>query len=302
MELRHLRYFVAVAEERHFGRAAERLMIAQPGLSQQIKSLERQLGVALLVRDRRGAVLTPAGEYFLRQARLLLEIADRTVEATSLIGQGMTGILKVGISAEGMLPLGNEILREFRERHANVDVRVFPGFGPTIIEGLTRRRLDAAIVLGPYESDESPRFLELGKVELLVALPKDHRAATLERVPRSELMQDPFLDWPRSANPWLHTHLHEELFGRAAHPQSVDVTEAPEAGRLLLVARGAGITVTTFPQELDLTNVVFRRLEEPVPLLDYGIAWFEPAASDLVPELLEVAREVSEVSQARQPT
>jgi DNA-binding transcriptional LysR family regulator len=228
----------------------------------------------------------------------VLELADRTVETTSLIGQGMTGILKVGISAEGVLPLGNEILREFRSRHVNVDVRVFPGFGPTIIEGLTRRKLDAAIVLGPYAAEEAPFFLELGKVELLVALPKDHRAAALDRVPRSELMQDPFLDWPRSANPQLHAHLHDELFSGARHPQPVDVTEAPEVGRLLLVARGAGITVTTFPQELDLTNVVFRRLEDPVPLLDYGIAWFEPAVSDLVPELLEVARDIV---QARQP-
>lgn len=178
-----------------------------------------------------------------------------------------------------------------------MDVRVFPGFGPTIIEGLTRRRLDAAIILGPYESEETPRFLEVGTVELLVALPKDHRAAALERVPRSELLRDPFLDWPRSANPRLHTYLHDELFDGARHPRPVDVTEASEAGRLLLVARGAGITVTTFPTELDLTNVVFRRLEDPVPLLDYGIAWFEPAASDLVPELLEVAREMAQTGQ-----
>lgn len=294
VELRHFRYFVAVAEERHFGRAAERLMIAQPGLSQQIKSLERALGVVLLVRDRRGAQLTPAGEHFLRQARLVLELADRTVEDTVLIGRGKTGVLKIGIGAEGILPLGNEVLRRFRAQHANVDVRVFPGFGPTIVEDLNRRSLDAAILLAPFDSPEVARFLPLGRLELLVALPAGHRLSDLRQIPRSELRREPFLDWPRTSNPRLHAHLREALFGVAGHPNLTDVTEAPEAGRMLLVARGDGITVTTFPPELEPASVVFRRLEHPVPVLDYGVAWFDTNASELVPSFVEVARSIAQ--------
>ena len=106
-DLRQFRYFIAVAEERHFGRAAAHLHIAQSGLSQQILKLERSVGVQLLVRDRRGVEITDAGEAFLDCARLTLEMADRAVESAKAAERGKTGLLRVGTTVIGMPPMGS---------------------------------------------------------------------------------------------------------------------------------------------------------------------------------------------------
>src|SRR5437870_1482036 len=196
-ELRHLRYFVAVAEELHFARAAERLRIAQPGLSQQIKALERSVGVELFKRDRRGVELTDAGRTLLGQARQVLELSERAVESTRVAATTRTGPLKVGTSAIGNTPVANEVLMEFQARFPNVNVEILPGFTPPSIDALTRRALDAAIVFAPFESPEGLRYLRLDRLELSVVLPTSHRLASLERVPRSELLKEPILEGPR---------------------------------------------------------------------------------------------------------
>src|SRR5207237_10597895 len=121
-ELRQLQYFVAVAEERHFSRAAARLRIAQPGLSQQIKSLEVSLGVQLLVRDKRHVELTAPGALFLDHARIVLEGADRALRSARLASRGRKTVLKVGTFMERNRPHADEVLRRFRERHPDAEL------------------------------------------------------------------------------------------------------------------------------------------------------------------------------------
>src|SRR6186997_455470 len=129
MRLRQLEYFVAVAEERHFGRAAERLRVAQPGVSQQIKILERSLGAKLFIRGSDGVRLTEAGGALLDHARLVLELADRTSEIPRLVTNGKAGLLKVGTAAVHVHPVANRIIAEFRERFPLVDLELHPGLG-----------------------------------------------------------------------------------------------------------------------------------------------------------------------------
>jgi DNA-binding transcriptional LysR family regulator len=296
IELRQLRYFAAVAEELHFGRAAERLRIAQPGLSQQIKKLERLLGGQLLIRGKGGIQLTTAGQVLIEHARLVIEQASRAVESTRISMQGKRSILKVGIPSLGMFPAGRELLRVFQDQNPDIELQTHPGYAPQNIEALTRRTLDAAIVLHPFDSPQGMRYLRLGKVELLVALPEWHQLASMDRIPRSALLEEPFLDWPRSINPPLVRHIHHVLFGDVEHPQVVEVYEAVDANRLLLVAEGKGIAVSFFPglAELDILGIAFRRVVAPEPTLDYGVCWFDENASSSVPAFVEIARGLAE--------
>jgi DNA-binding transcriptional LysR family regulator len=294
MELRQFRYFIAVAEEGHFGRAADRLGIAQPGLSQQIKALEHTLSTQLLVRHSHGADLTEAGTIFLEQARLAVEFADRAIASARLPDRGKTALLKVGTRAAGIPSLAERLLEEFTAANPEAEVEVHPGFVPQLIELLGKRRIDVAILLQPYEADQPPNFIRLGAIELRVALPEHHRLAGLERVPRDELLQEPFLDWPRSANPTLYDHVHRMLFGPGVHPHRIEVVEFVESRRLPRVAAGQGIGVTVLsPPEL-ISGVVSRPFEKPVPFLEYGIGWYEPHISPLVAPFLEMAEKLAE--------
>ncbi len=288
MELRQFRYFIAVAEERHFGRAAERLGIAQPGLSQQIKALERTLDTQLLIRHSRGADLTEAGTAFLPQARLAVEFADRAIASVALPDRGKSALLKVGSRAAGLPPVAEALLDEFSRRHPEAEVEIHPGFVPQLVEGLSKRALDVAILLRPYVAQPPPRFLRLGTIEPLVALPEDHRLASLARVPGAEVLKEPFLDWSRSGNPALYDHLHAALFGSEVHPNRIEVAEFVESRRLPRVAAGQEVGVVILALTEIVAGVVIRPFEEPPPSIEYGIGWYEPHISPLVPAFLEL--------------
>jgi DNA-binding transcriptional LysR family regulator len=295
IEFRQFRYFIAVAEELHFGHAADRMGIAQPGLSQQIKALERSLGVELLVRDRgKRVALTEAGRAFLPPARLMIEMANRAVETARLAATGKKGALKVGTGVSGTPPVADELLREFQVRFPDVLVEIHPGLGPQNVDALTRRRLDVAVLLAPFATPDSARtlnYLALGQVELLVALPEGHRLASFDRIPRSQLLREPFLDWPRHSNPVLIDHLHRLLFGDAGHPLPRTFLDLTEGNRVLQVAQGREVTAILNPwvTELGVRGVVFRRLEDPAPLVEYGIAWFDSGPSPFLAEFISLA-------------
>jgi DNA-binding transcriptional LysR family regulator len=292
LELRQLQYFVAVAEERHFGRAAARLRIAQPGLSQQIKRLERLLGVQLLVRDKRHVEMAPAGEVLLEHARVVIELANRAIESTRAAARGKTGLFKIGAYSLGIYPFANEVLAEFLKRYPHVDVDFHPGPARQSFDSLTRRLIDVAFVFSPFEAKPGVAYIPLGSVEPLVVLPAEHRLATLERIPRPELLRETFFTWPRQLNPRLVDHWRTSFFGEEKHEDLVEIGDMTET--LVRVAAGDGITITNpMVAALDMTNVVFRRLEDPVPEFEYGVVWLEPSASPFVSDFVKVTRELT---------
>jgi DNA-binding transcriptional LysR family regulator len=141
VDLRQFRYFIAVAEERHFGRAAARLHIAQSGLSQQILKLERAVGVQLLIRDRRGVEITEAGRAFLDQARLTVELADRAVMAE----RGRSALLRLGTPILGIPIVAEAALREFEATFPDVEGEIHPRLNPDLIDGVSTYELDVAV-------------------------------------------------------------------------------------------------------------------------------------------------------------
>jgi DNA-binding transcriptional LysR family regulator len=290
MEIRQFRYFIAVAEERHFGRAAEKLRIAQPGLSQQIKSLERLLGMELFVRDSRGVELTEAGQALLVHARVVVELADRAAEIARLAARHKKGPLRVGTPAAGMPHTARDLLDGYAARFPEVEVELRPAFTLQNLEALERRILDVAIVHAPFDAPDGSRFIRLGSAELLVAMPAGHRLASLERVPRSELLAEPFLLGPRHLNPTLVDHLHHLLFGEE-HPHLIEHAETSETALLLRVAENGGLAaVWASVAELGIRGVVTRPVEEPAPEVEYGLIWFDMHASPHVSEFVDFAR------------
>jgi DNA-binding transcriptional LysR family regulator len=294
VDLRQFRYFVAVAEERHFGRAAANLHIAQSGLSQQILKLERSVGVQLLVRDRRGVEVTEAGEAFLDYARLTLELADRAVESARLAERGKTGVLRVGTTVIGMPPKAERLLQVFGERFPDVKVDVHPQMISQLIDGITTFALDAAIVFSPFKSaDPAPRYHKLGSYELVAAVPEGHRLAKLERVPRSELLKEPYLDAPQNINPELSRYVHHILFGETPHPRRVEVPVVEEARRLELVAEGKGFSITVVHPGVERPGIAIRPLDEDTPPVEYGVAWSAIQTSPFLDSFIELVREMA---------
>src|SRR5580704_10569319 len=175
MELRHLRYFLAVAKELHFHRAAARLHISQPPLSQQIRALERELGVTLLERNRGRVTLTVAGESFRDDARSILAAVERASERAQHVARGSLGTLSIGFVGSAMFsPTLPDILREFRTGHPEVELvlRELPTVAQ--LNALVRGELDLGVIRGPIaERDIDPQleFLTIQRENLVAALP-----------------------------------------------------------------------------------------------------------------------------------
>jgi DNA-binding transcriptional LysR family regulator len=297
MELRQLRYFVALAEEGHFGRAAERLRIAQPSLSQQIKVLERSVGTTLFDREARPVVLTAAGTRLLPHARAMLEAASRAVEAAR-IPERPGSILKVGVTAIGNYPEFASLVETFADRAPEVDLRVLPSMPDAMVEALLRRSWDIGAIHQPLdwpEGAETARYLRLGEQEVLIVLPADHPLAALDRIDRDDLLRERVIGVPRDLAPRFAEHVTRTLFGVFPHPRAIEVPEAIDRdSRFRMVAEGKGLAGIAVPASAELPpvrdGVVFRRVADPPPLIEYGLVWFDVNASPATQSFIEVAR------------
>jgi DNA-binding transcriptional LysR family regulator len=296
MELRQLRYFVAVAEEHNFGRASERLRIAQSGLSQQIRALEASVGATLFNRDTRPIELTEAGEVLLEQARLVLAAAGETQAAVRRVGHGRRGPLRIATGAGGMTPATRTLLDRFAERNPDVDVEFHPGFVPNNLDALERRAVDVAFVSMPFEPRRGINVLRLETFEALVVVADDHPLAVFERIPRRELRRFPFAIWPRSVNPILTDHLLGPVFGDAGHDLLYELPDASQESRIDAARQGAA-TFGFGPETMvDVAGVTVRSVEDPVPTLEYALAWSESPTSNIVPRFVSLARELTSAS------
>ena len=294
--VRKMRYFLAVAEERHFGHAADRLRIAQSGLSQQIRKLEHALGTELFTRDSRQVELTEGGKTLLPLARQMLELVARAEESMRAIAAGKGGVLRLATIAAGYFPGPAALLDAFRSRFPEVQVELYPGFSLQNREALRRRDVDLAFVALPFEGAESieaSRYLRLGTIELMVILPEGHPLASLDRIPRTRLIEEEVVTWARAINPAVIDHIHRSFFGTTAHPRLVEVGDTTQNTRVAEITRRSVVGIGLAPEaEIRPPGVVYRPLEEPTPSVEYGVLWPDAHASPFVDTFVEVAREV----------
>jgi DNA-binding transcriptional LysR family regulator len=255
LELRHLRYFVAVAEELHFARAAQRLHMSQPPLSQQIRRLEEIVGCRLFVRTSRWVKLTPAGETLLERARRALRNVQRDIQDVRSIGGGEVGTLNVGFVGSAMLTTLPETFKVFREAVPRVHLRLYESFTSQVLEGLQNGTLDAGI-LRDSDPVDSVNVTALFSEPYVAVLPGTHRCARQKSISPGMLRDEPFVYYPRSAGARAFEKpftLFEEYGFR---PQVVQ-----EASHWLSILRlvGAGLGVSVAPacvQRLASSEVV----------------------------------------------
>jgi DNA-binding transcriptional LysR family regulator len=213
MELRHLRYFVAVGEEQHFGRAAEQLRIAQPALSRQIHDLEKEIGFLLFDRLPRGVKLSAAGRLFLEDARRILQEAQEAIRRAERVARGQTGTLRVGfvesISWHGAVPVS---FRRFRQKQPDAELTPVPMLSLPQIEAVRSGKLDAGFVVSEAGLDKELDQQPVVTHKVVLAAPRGHPVTRRKSLRLIDLEDVPFVCFPRRANPVSYDRLMEACF------------------------------------------------------------------------------------------
>lgn len=291
MELRHLRYYVAVAEECHFGRAAARLHIAQPPLSQQIKQLEAELGVQLLTRSTRRVQLTPAGERYLDRAREILARVESAGDEARRVAAGRSGRVAIGFTGSATYELLPAVSRTLRAVLPDVEVELRGEMlTPHQVAGLRSGDLDIG-VLRPPVSDADLTVRVVRRERLVVALPAGHPLAGVDRIGLADLAGDPFVTYPAHGRSVVYEAVLAACRDAGFEPSAVEVAETSTL--LSLVAAGRGVAlVPESVQHLQLTGATYRPLVRPEPTVELAFAHRRDDTSPLVREVLAVLDEL----------
>jgi DNA-binding transcriptional LysR family regulator len=242
MELRHLRYFVAVAEELHFRRAAERLHVAQPAVSEQVRKLEDELGVRLLNRTQRNVSLTDAGSAMLEEARHVLVQAERAIAAARDTRDAASTRLRVGYVPDSLPTTVPRALHDLRTTMPNVQVALETGAARKLIEEVRAGRIHAALVSLPAPTAGLQRTL-LGSQSAVVAMPVMHPNATDEAIDLERLAPERIVMLPREVNPAFHDGIISVCRDAGLSPTIVETLEPRVELALLAVASGAGLAI-----------------------------------------------------------
>jgi DNA-binding transcriptional LysR family regulator len=290
MELRQLRYFVTVAEELNFNRAAERLLLAQPALSQQIRNLEHELSVTLFDRSRRQIGLTVAGRALLTEAYRILADVENAVRVTQRAERGETGCLVIGVTpiASWLLPT---VVHRYQERFPEVEIEVEELLSVQQIQALQKQHIDVAFVLSAPD-EEDLRWQLLSSVPSLIALPTQHPLA-IRNVPYlqwKDLTAYSFVMFPRR----IQMRLFDQFISRcqsAGYSPTIAREVAQIETILNMVSMNVGIApVPAYLQKMvQWQGVTFRALEPPVPTFEIFVAW---RGDDTSPVLQNFLREV----------
>jgi len=267
IELRHLHYFIAVAEELNFSRAADRLHMAQPPLSQQIRQLEEELGFPLFHRTKRRVALTEAGHIFLTQARQVLQQLEHAIQIGRQASRGEVGQLTVGFvssTAYNILPF---VLQAFRRSIPNVKLELQELTTREQVQAVLDGKLDIGFVRPPIKSPELASTV-IFRESLIVALPETHSLHKRKKVSVKALANEPFILFPRIVAPGLHDLILSLCLQAGFNPQVTQ--EAIQMQTIVsLVAAEMGVAIVPFSlQNLQRQGVIYKPLQETTPLAE----------------------------------
>jgi len=285
IELRHLRYFVAVAEELHFTRAAQRLHVSQPPLSQQIKWLEARLGTPLFERTQRRVALTAAGAAMLPEARAALAQVEVALRAAQRAARGETGRLRIGFVPTADFTDFPKRIRSFRAANPDVEVDLHTLYSGELADAIRANRIDAGLLRQPFDSTGLATEVYL-REGLVAALPKRHPLARRRSIRIRDLAGEPWILFPRSTSPGFYDLLIAHGRRGGSEPRIAYESETLQT-TLGMIAAGAGVSLMPESvRSLERRGVVYRPIDGPCPVVELVLAWREADPSPVLARFL----------------
>src|SRR5215469_3810418 len=284
MELRHLRYFVAVGEEQHYGRASKRLHVVQPALSRQIQDLEEEIGFKLFDRLSRGVKLSAAGKVFLEDARGILHGVNEATARARRVASGQSGTLRMGlvetISWHGIVP---ESFRRFRDLHPDAELQLHPSSSAAQIEAVRSGRLDAGFVFTIANLERQMAQLPVAVHNLVLAAPKGHPLAKSKKLRLRDLTGAVFIWFPRRESPVFYDRLMQECFRGGLKTPHIVQEAVNEATILSVVSCRLGVafvsSATRWRRPEGVVLLPLTDLNLPLP---FALVWRKDNQSPLL--------------------
>ena len=297
MELRHLRYFVAIGEEQHYGRAARRLRVAQPALSRQIQDLEEEVGFKLFERLPRGVKLSVAGKLFLEDARRILQEISEAVVRAGRVASGRSGTLRIGFtensSWRGVVP---DSFRRFREQQPDAELQLQPEASLVQLEAIRSGRLDAGFVNFMPKSDPELNQLLVARQHVELAAPRSHPLTRLKKVRLRDLMEALFIWFPRRSNPAFYDQLMLKCYrGGLKSPRIVqEGVNEPTILSLVSTGMGVGWVLATARWRCPESVVILPVVDLNMPLT-LALVWRKDNTSPLLANFIAEVRRLPDV-------
>ncbi|SHI96630.1 DNA-binding transcriptional regulator, LysR family [Aureimonas altamirensis DSM 21988] len=292
MDRRNLECFVAIADERHFHRAAARCNISQPGISQQLRKLEEHLGVVLMTRSSRQVSLTPAGEAFLPEARRIIQVMDDASRTAQRVERGEKGTLVIGATASSLFILVPEVIEAFRQIRPDIEVVVRHMTTQEQEAALERSEIQAGICHPPVSNEQLSCEL-LVTLPFSLVMPADHRLASRRTTRLSDLRDETAILFPRQVGPLLYDSIIALFQQEGFVPRQI-IEASPVQSIIAMAACGSGIGfVASRVQQMQRRGVVYREISGHRPYITLGIAFPSAGPSSIARAFGECAKDVS---------
>ena len=290
MELRHLRYFVAVAEELHFTRAAERLNMAQPPLSQQIRQLESELGVQLFQRTKRQVELTAAGKNFLKNVYKILIDLDKTCDSAQRAQKGEIGNIVVGFTGTATYDILPKLLQPYRSEFPFVDISVLQLSTTDQIQSLLNGEINIGILCAPIKNSQL-NFEVIHQEPFIIAMPRNHPLASKSGpIEVQEFSKELFIMIPRNSGQIYYDTIINICHNAGFSPNITQEVHELHTS-ISLVAAGMGVAlVPDSIQNLRVRGITYRQLKNSVSTLKTALAWRDDETSPLVHTFIALAK------------
>jgi DNA-binding transcriptional LysR family regulator len=274
MELRHLRYFLAVAEEMNFTRAAQKVGIGQPPLSLQIRSLEEELGAPLFRRVPRGVELTDSGKVFLPEAQAILAQAERAKKIARRGARGELGSLRLGFtSSAAFTRIVQDAIRVYRENFPNVELTLEEEDTRTLLERLAEQTVDAAFIRPGRNDPDGVQVHRLVEESMMIALPSDHALVKASALPLSALAKDRFLLFSRSAGPGFFDEIISACRHAGFEPKmGYEAPQITSVGNMIAAGLGVSIVPISIANQVCVAGVKYLKIVGAAPRASVALA------------------------------
>lgn len=293
MEFRYLRYFVTVADELHFTRAAERLGMAQPPLSQQIRKLETEIGAPLFRRFSRGVELTDAGKILYEDATQILNLVELARNRAQSAARGLSGRIRVGFASSVVFhPIVAKVVRAYRDAFPGVQLAPWESHVSGLMNDLMEERIDVAVIRQASQQSENLKVEALLAEEMVVVLPSQHRLTELDALSMDMLGEETLIMFPRAMAPVLYEEIISSCV-KAGFTPRLGQESSQVASAVSMVAAGFGVSIVPYSiRQFHAEGVTYRPIRGNAPSARVALAYRSAEHSPVILNFAAIARKV----------